>query len=122
MHQGSNSLRSDDLTNAHGLLKEEMRRLGSFVIEAAEASRVPAGQALAVDRDLFSRTITERLEASPAIDIVREEISAIPEDGIVIVATGPLTSDALAASIHAFTGSDYLYFYDAVSPVLCVPR
>ena len=114
----SNSLRSNDLTNAHGLLKEEMRRLGSLVIEAAEASRVPAGQALAVDRDLFSHTITERLEASPAIDILREEIPAIPEDGVVIVATGPLTSDALASSIHAFTGSDYLYFYDAVSPVL----
>ena len=114
----SNSLRSNDLTNAHGLLKEEMRRLGSLVIEAAEASRVPAGQALAVDRDLFSHTITERLEASPAIDILREEMPAIPEDGIVIVATGPLTSDALASSIHAFTGSDYLYFYDAVSPVL----
>ena len=95
-----------------------MRRLGSLVIEAAEASRVPAGQALAVDRDLFSHTITERLEASPAIDILREEIPAIPEDGIVIVATGPLTSDALASSIHAFTGSDYLYFYDAVSPVI----
>ena len=114
----SNSLRSNDLTNAHGLLKEEMRRLGSLVIEAAEASRVPAGQALAVDRDLFSRNITERLEASPAIEILREEIPAIPEDGIVIVATGPLTSDALAASIHDFTGSDYLYFYDAVSPVI----
>lgn len=114
----SNSLRSDHLSNAHGLLKEEMRRLGSFIMQAAQASRVPAGQALAVDRDVFSQTITDAIESSPAIQIVRQEIREIPDEGIVVLATGPLTSDALARSIHEFTGSDHLYFYDAVSPVV----
>ena len=114
----SNSLRSDAPANAHGLLKEEMRRLGSLVMEAAAASRVPAGQALAVDRDAFSDFITERMETSPKIRVLREEVPAIPDDGIVVLATGPLTSDSLADSIRAFTGSDYLYFYDAVSPVV----
>lgn len=114
----SNSLRSDNLSNAHGLLKEEMRRLGSFVMATADASRVPAGQALAVDRDLFSQRITDAIEASTSIQVVREEVDAIPEDGIVILATGPLTSETLSRSIRDFTGSDHLYFYDAVSPVV----
>jgi methylenetetrahydrofolate--tRNA-(uracil-5-)-methyltransferase len=114
----SNSLRSDSLTNAHGLLKEEMRRLGSLVIEAALESRVPAGQALAVDREAFSRRITERVREAPGVTVVEEEVPSIPEEGIVIVATGPLTSEALSDSILRFTGSDYLYFYDAVSPVV----
>ncbi len=114
----SNSLRSDNLGNAHGLLKEEMRRLGSFVMEAAEASRVPAGQALAVDRDAFSQRITDAIESSPSIRVIREEVDAIPEDGIVVLATGPLTSESLSSSIRDFTGSDHLYFYDAVSPVV----
>ena len=114
----SNSLRSNDIANAHGLLKEEMRRLGSFVLEAADRARVPAGQALAVDRDVFSRTITERLEAAPHVEIVRAEALEIPDDGIVVVASGPLTSERLSDSICRFTGSDYLYFYDAVSPVV----
>ena len=114
----SNSLRSDSLTNAHGLLKEEMRRLGSLVISAAGDSRVPAGQALAVDRDVFSERVTRAIESSPHIRVHREELQSIPEDGIVVIATGPLTSEALSADIRAFTGSDYLYFYDAVSPVV----
>ncbi len=114
----SNSLRSDALSNAHGLLKEEMRRLGSLVIEAALESRVPAGQALAVDRDAFSRQVTERVREAPGVTVVEEEVAEIPEEGTVILATGPLTSDALSDSIRRFTGSDYLYFYDAVSPVV----
>jgi len=114
----SNSLRSDSLTNAHGLLKEEMRRLGSLTIEAALASRVPAGQALAVDREAFSRRVTERVREAPGVTVVAEEVTEIPEEGTVIVATGPLTSETLSESILRFTGSDYLYFYDAVSPVV----
>jgi methylenetetrahydrofolate--tRNA-(uracil-5-)-methyltransferase len=114
----SNSLRSDSLQNAHGLLKEEMRRLGSLVLESAASSRVPAGQALAVDRDLFSRRITEKLSCAPGVTVVREEVPAIPEEGVVVLATGPLTSESLSESIRSFTGSDYLHFYDAVSPVV----
>ena len=114
----SNSLRSDHLSNAHGLLKEEMRRLGSLVMEAATEARVPAGQALAVDRDVFAERITHAVESSPLIRVVREEVDAIPEDGIVVLATGPLTSESLSSSIRDFTGSEHLYFYDAVSPVV----
>jgi methylenetetrahydrofolate--tRNA-(uracil-5-)-methyltransferase len=114
----SNSLRSDSLTNAHGLLKEEMRRLGSVTIEAALESRVPAGQALAVDREAFSRLVTERVQSAPGVTVVTEEVAEIPDDGVVIIATGPLTSERLSESILRFTGSDYLYFYDAVSPVV----
>jgi methylenetetrahydrofolate--tRNA-(uracil-5-)-methyltransferase len=114
----SNSLRSDALTSAHGLLKEEMRRLGSLVLEAALESRVPAGQALAVDREAFSRRITERVREAPGVTVIAEEVAEVPEEGIVILATGPLTSKSLSESIRAFTGSDYLYFYDAVSPVV----
>ena len=114
----SNSLRSDHLSNAHGLLKEEMRRLGSLVMEAATEARVPAGQALAVDRDVFAQRITDTIESSPLIRVVREELDAIPEDGIVVLATGPLTSESLSSSIRDFTGSEHLYFYDAVSPVV----
>jgi methylenetetrahydrofolate--tRNA-(uracil-5-)-methyltransferase len=114
----SNSLRSDQPTNAHGLLKEEMRKLGSLVLEAAAGSRVPAGQALAVDRERFSRSVTERIRSQPGVEIVTEEVTEIPGEGIVILATGPLTSESLSASIRRLTGSDYLYFYDAVSPVV----
>ncbi|GMR21901.1 MAG: methylenetetrahydrofolate--tRNA-(uracil(54)-C(5))-methyltransferase (FADH(2)-oxidizing) TrmFO [Acidobacteriota bacterium] len=114
----SNSLRSDHLSNAHGLLKEEMRRLGSLVLQAAACARVPAGQALAVDRDVFAQRITDTIESSPLIQVVREEVEAIPEDGIVVLASGPLTSESLSSSILAFTGSEHLYFYDAVSPVV----
>jgi methylenetetrahydrofolate--tRNA-(uracil-5-)-methyltransferase len=114
----SNSLRSDSLTNAHGLLKEEMRRLGSIVLEAAAASRVPAGQALAVDRVKFSEIITEAVHKASGVTVVREEVPSIPEEGTVLLATGPLTSESLSQSIRELTGSEHLYFYDAVSPVV----
>ncbi len=117
----SNSFRGDKLDNAVGLLKEEMRRLGSLVMRAAEASRVPAGAALAVDRDRFAETVTRSLANHSLITIVREEVTAIPasdEREPVIVATGPLTSDALAADIARLVGSDHLYFYDAISPIV----
>jgi methylenetetrahydrofolate--tRNA-(uracil-5-)-methyltransferase len=114
----SNSLRGNALDQAAGLLKEEMRRMGSLVIRIADEVRVPAGSALAVDRGLFSRRITEAIEALPEVEIHRQEVPAIPEAAVAIVATGPLTSDALAAQIAAFVGQAHLYFYDAVSPVV----
>jgi methylenetetrahydrofolate--tRNA-(uracil-5-)-methyltransferase len=117
----SNSFRGDKLDNAVGLLKEEMRRLGSLVMRAAEESRVPAGAALAVDRERFADIITREVGDHPLITIVREEISAIPETterSPIIVATGPLTSDALSADIARIVGSDHLYFYDAISPIV----
>jgi methylenetetrahydrofolate--tRNA-(uracil-5-)-methyltransferase len=117
----SNSFRGDKLDNAVGLLKEEMRRLGSLVMRAAEASRVPAGAALAVDREQFAETITGALTAHPLITIVRGEVAAIPassESDPVIVATGPLTSEALSAEIATLVGGEHLYFYDAISPIV----
>ena len=114
----SNSLRSDRLENAVGLLKEEMRLLGSLVMEAADLARVPAGGALAVDRERFSRHITEKLDSHPLIDIRREEITSLPEDGAVIIATGPLTSDALAEAISKEPGVSSLSFYDAAAPIV----
>jgi methylenetetrahydrofolate--tRNA-(uracil-5-)-methyltransferase len=117
----SNSFRGDKLDNAVGLLKEEMRRLGSLVMRAADASRVPAGAALAVDRERFSETITSTLQQHPLITIVRDEVVAIPESTDrepVIVATGPLTSDALSADLARLVGGDHLYFYDAISPIV----
>ena len=117
----SNSFRGDKLDNAVGLLKEEMRRLGSLVMRAAEASRVPAGAALAVDREKFSEAITNAIAGHPLITIVRGEVTSIPpsnEREPVIVATGPLTSDALAAEIAAMVGGGHLYFYDAISPIV----
>jgi methylenetetrahydrofolate--tRNA-(uracil-5-)-methyltransferase len=116
----SNSFRGDKLDNAVGLLKEEMRRLGSIVMRAADAARVPAGAALAVDRERFAEAVTEALSGHPLIRIVREEVPRIPEGlgGPVIVATGPLTSDSLSADIAALVGGDHLYFYDAVSPIV----
>lgn len=114
----SNSLKSAAMENASGILKEEMRLLGSLVIEAAEVSRVPAGKALAVDREIFSDYITREIQGNKLIDLRREEVTKIPEDGIVIIATGPLTSDALCAEISSLTESEYLYFYDAISPII----
>jgi methylenetetrahydrofolate--tRNA-(uracil-5-)-methyltransferase len=117
----SNSFRGDKLDNAVGLLKEEMRRLGSLVMRAAEASRVPAGAALAVDRQRFAESVTRALEDHPLITIAREEITSIPvssESAPVIVATGPLTSAALSADIARLVGGDHLYFYDAISPIV----
>jgi methylenetetrahydrofolate--tRNA-(uracil-5-)-methyltransferase len=116
----SNSFRGDKLDNAVGLLKEEMRRLGSVIMQAADMARVPAGAALAVDRVVFSQRVTELISQHPLITISREEVPAIPAAGAgpVIIATGPLTSDALSADIAAFVGGDHLYFYDAISPIV----
>ncbi|MEW5762886.1 MAG: FADH(2)-oxidizing methylenetetrahydrofolate--tRNA-(uracil(54)-C(5))-methyltransferase TrmFO [Bacillota bacterium] len=114
----SNSLRAEALTNAVGLLKEEMRRLGSLIIRCADATRVPAGGALAVDRAAFSRAVTEALVQHPLVTVYRQEIVRVPDTGVVILATGPLTSDALAEDIRRLTGEDYLYFYDAVAPII----
>ena len=117
----SNSFRGDKLDNAVGLLKEEMRRLDSLVMRAAEASRVPAGAALAVDRERFAEIITETLSGHPLITIVREEVGSIPassQTDPVIVATGPLTSDALSADLASVVGQAHLYFYDAISPIV----
>ena len=117
----SNSLRGDKLDNAVGLLKEEMRRLGSLILRAAEASRVPAGAALAVDRDKFSQAITDAIHQHPDITVAREEIARIPDDPAMyplIIATGPLTSDELSRDIAAFVGGEHLYFYDAISPIV----
>jgi methylenetetrahydrofolate--tRNA-(uracil-5-)-methyltransferase len=117
----SNSFRGDKLDNAVGLLKEEMRRLGSLVMRAAEEARVPAGAALAVDRERFAQTITGTLAQHPLITVVRDEVTAIPassERDPVIITTGPLTSDALAADLRQLIGQDYLYFYDAISPIV----
>ena len=117
----SNSLRGDKLDNAVGLLKEEMRRLGSLVMRAAEASRVPAGAALAVDRERFAEAVTRALTEHPLVTIVRDEITSIPNSSAlepVIVATGPLTSDALSSDIAQLVGAQHLYFYDAISPIV----
>jgi len=114
----SNSLKSDEPGTASYLLKEELRRGGSLVMEAAAATRVPAGAALAVDRQQFAEEITGRIESHPQIEIVREEIVSIPGDAITIIATGPLTSEALTAEIMKLTGDDQLYFYDAIAPII----
>lgn len=113
----SNSLRSDELTNAVGLLKEELRRLGSIVMRCADEHRVAAGGALAVDREGFARAVTEAVRALPNVEIVEEEAVDIP-DGEVIIASGPLTSDALAENVLRRTGSEGLHFYDAVAPIV----
>ena len=114
----SNSLKTDEPGSAPYLLKEELRRGRSLVMEAAAATRVPAGAALSVDRIKFAELITERIEAHPNIEIVREEVTAIPADQITIIATGPLTSDALTREIMKLTGDDQLYFYDAIAPIV----
>jgi len=117
----SNSFRGDKLDNAVGLLKEEMRRLGSLVMRAADAHRVPAGAALAVDRERFSQAITDALAAHPLITVVREEVPRVPDDPAMfplVIATGPLTSDSLSADIASLVGGDHLYFYDAISPIV----
>ena len=116
----SNSFRGDKLDNAVGLLKEEMRRLGSLVMRAADGARVPAGAALAVDRERFADTVTSAIASEPRITLVREEVPRIPRDldGPLIIATGPLTSDSLSADIAAMVGNQHLYFYDAISPIV----
>ncbi len=113
----SNSLRSNMLSNAVGVLKEEMRLLGSLIIEAAYACEVPAGSALAVDRELFSRYITDKLKNHPLVEIVEGEVTEIPE-GITVIATGPLTSEAMSDAIGKLIGNDYLSFFDAAAPIV----
>jgi methylenetetrahydrofolate--tRNA-(uracil-5-)-methyltransferase len=113
----SNSLRSDDPLHAAGLLKREMERFGSLVIASARAAAVPAGSALAVDRDRFARAITGALEAEPGLEIRRQEVTEIPA-GDVVLATGPLTSEAMAAQLQTLLGADYLYFYDSIAPIV----
>ena len=114
----SNSLRSNQLSNAVGLLKEELKLLGSLIIEAAYATEVPAGSALAVNRDEFSRYITEKIENHPNITVIREEITQISDEGITIVASGPLTSPDLANAISQLTGGSELHFFDAAAPIV----
>jgi methylenetetrahydrofolate--tRNA-(uracil-5-)-methyltransferase len=114
----SNSLRGAGLANAVGLLKEEMRRLGSLVLRMADESAVPAGRALAVDRTRFSRLITDAIESHPRISLRREELTALPDAPLAILASGPLTSPPLAAALQALVGETSLYFYDAISPIV----
>ncbi len=114
----TNSLRSNALTNAVGLLKEEMRRLDSLIMRAADANAVPAGSALAVDREGFAQAVTRALEQHPRVTVRREEVRDIPTDGIVVVATGPLTSPGLSTAIERLVGGRHLYFYDAASPIV----
>lgn len=114
----SNSFKAERLESAAGLLKEEMRRLGSVCLAAADKARVPAGGALAVDRDVFSRLVTEAVENEPNITVVRDEVTRLPEEGIVIIAAGPLMSDALAAEVARLCGDRFLSFYDAAAPIV----
>lgn len=120
----SNSFKSNLVTNACGLLKEELRRLDSLLIKTADETSVPAGQALAVDREKFAEMVTKYIEKNELIEIVNEEagedisIKDIAKDGIVIIATGPLTSEPLAKEIQEITGQDKLYFYDAAAPIV----
>jgi len=121
----SNSFKSNLLTNACGLLKEELRRLDSLLIRIADETQVPAGQALAVDRELFAKRVTEEIEANPLIEIIHKEVESVDseseinaDDGIVIIATGPLTSEKMAKQISKLTGEDKLYFYDAAAPII----
>ncbi|MFQ5418409.1 MAG: methylenetetrahydrofolate--tRNA-(uracil(54)-C(5))-methyltransferase (FADH(2)-oxidizing) TrmFO [Myxococcota bacterium] len=114
----SNSLRSNSPAHAVGLLKEEMRRLSSLIMTAADESAVPAGKALAVDRDAFARRITEAVESHPRISIRRELVTRVPRRGAVILATGPLTAPELARDLEQLLGDEYLYFYDALSPIV----
>lgn len=116
----SNSLRANSLTNAVGVIKEEMRRLDSLIINAADACAVPAGGALAVDRHEFAGNVTDRIRNHPLIEVINEEVTDLDEmmEGITVIATGPLTSPALAERIRELTGEEYLYFYDAAAPIV----
>ncbi|MGI9070331.1 MAG: methylenetetrahydrofolate--tRNA-(uracil(54)-C(5))-methyltransferase (FADH(2)-oxidizing) TrmFO [Bryobacteraceae bacterium] len=114
----SNSLKSEQVHSAPWLLKQEMRRLDSLLLRAAEVARVPGGHALTVDREIFSRDITAAVESHPQIEVLRGEIVQIPVEGVVIIASGPLTSEPLATEISRITGSDRLYFYDSISPIV----
>ncbi|MBQ6860291.1 MAG: methylenetetrahydrofolate--tRNA-(uracil(54)-C(5))-methyltransferase (FADH(2)-oxidizing) TrmFO [Clostridia bacterium] len=114
----SNSFKSNNLTNACGLLKEELRRLDSLLIKCADETKVPAGQALAVDREKFAEKVSEIIKSNPNIEVINEEVSKIDDNQITIIATGPLTSDALSEEIARLTGSEKLFFYDAAAPIV----
>ncbi len=114
----SNSFKSESFENASGVLKEEMRELGSLILNVSAETRVPAGDSLAVDREVFSREITQILEGLENVKVIREEVSSIPQEGFTIIATGPLTSEALSKEIQKVTGSHRLFFYDALSPIV----
>jgi len=114
----SNSLKSVEVTNAHGLLKEELKTLHSYLLEIAEKHSLPGGKALVVDRLKFSQEVTNLIESHPNIKVIREEITSLPSEGIVLIASGPLTSDALALEIKKLTGDEFLYFFDALSPIV----
>lgn len=114
----SNSLRANGLANAVGVLKEEMRRLDSIILSSADKHAVPAGGALAVDREGFSGEITRRLHDHPLIEVRNEEVTEIPQDGITVIATGPLTAPALSKQIQELLGEEYFYFYDAAAPII----
>jgi methylenetetrahydrofolate--tRNA-(uracil-5-)-methyltransferase len=114
----SNSFKSESVENASGVLKEEMGQLGSFILKVAKETKVPAGDCLAVDRTVFSKQITQTLENLENVEVIRKEVSCIPQDGITIIATGPLTSEILSKEIQKVTGSRHLFFYDAISPIV----
>ena len=114
----SNSLKSNQPQSASGLLKEELRRAGSLLLQIADRAAVPAGQALAVDREQFAAGVTAALEANPLVSLRREEVRAVPRDTVVVLATGPLTSDALSVDLARLAGAQHLYFYDAISPIV----
>ena len=114
----SNSFKSESLENGPGVLKKEMELLESFILKTAKETRVPAGDSLAVDREVFSKGITQVIERLENVEILRKEVSAIPEDGITIIATGPLTSETLSREIQRITGDQHLFFYDAISPIV----
>ncbi|MBW6508391.1 MAG: methylenetetrahydrofolate--tRNA-(uracil(54)-C(5))-methyltransferase (FADH(2)-oxidizing) TrmFO [Desulfuromonadales bacterium] len=114
----SNSLRGSGMNNAVGCLKEEMRRCGSLILAAADATSVPAGGALAVDRDAFSRYITEKISSHPLIELTRTEVTELPTQGATILASGPLTSERLSQALAELTGNEHLYFYDAIAPII----
>jgi methylenetetrahydrofolate--tRNA-(uracil-5-)-methyltransferase len=114
----SNSFKSESLENAVGILKEEMRQLDSLILRAAKETRVPAGESLAVDRESFSNYVTQQLEQMENLKVIRKEVKTIPEDTIVVLATGPLTSEPLSQEIQKIAGSSHLFFYDAISPIV----
>jgi methylenetetrahydrofolate--tRNA-(uracil-5-)-methyltransferase len=114
----SNSFKSESLENASGILKEEMKQLDSLILRIAKEAKVPAGDSLAVDREVFSKQITQALESLENVEVVREEVCSIPQNGIAIIATGPLTSDILSKEIQKVTGIRHLFFYDAISPIV----
>lgn len=114
----SNSFRANNLENAVGVLKEEMRRLDSLIIKCADANQVPAGGALAVDREAFAADVTKRISENPLIEVIHQEVEHIPEEGITVLATGPLTSDSMARELLNLTGEEFFYFYDAAAPLV----